>query len=72
MGKAADGASGGAAGASGGNGANGLSAPNINIVANKMMLTSTDSVQYFSKGQDGGNGGNGKEGANNMVSTYSD
>ena len=65
--KAADGGAGGTAGASGGNGANGLSAPNINLSANKLMMTSGDSVEYLSKGQDGGNGGNGIQGQNNMV-----
>ena len=65
--KAADGGAGAAAGASGGNGANGLSAPNINLSANKLMMTSGDSVEYLSKGQDGGNGGNGMQGQNNMV-----
>ena len=61
----------GGVGGSGGNGANGAAAPNIQILANHRLETSSDTIQYISKGGDGGNGGNGGKGKDNMVrNTY--
>ena len=57
----------GGVGGSGGNGANGAAAPNIQILANRRLETSSDTIQYISKGGDGGNGGNGGKGKDNMV-----
>ena len=61
-----NGADGTTDGQSGSSGEVGKNAPNLSIIANRLMETSDKNLQFISNGGDGGVGGNGHEGRNNM------